>query len=1026
MPSEWGSGFPKRKLTPPEATRLLSRPRIEGQLTSAVLGGRLTIVVAPGGSGKSSLVSSWASGSPHPVAWYSLDETDSDPRRLVGGMCAAVARLLPDAAAPAGEALAAGLAEPVALGLLLNGLEDRPLVLVLDDFHHVGNFGGVATLWDHLFRYRPPSLSLIVLSRTVPTLGFSALTALDAVVGLGHADLGFTPEEAHHLLKPLGVNAADARAYVERCGGWATGLVLLARTEGDGPAVLRGAEQMLAQIGPQLLQPLPPPLRHFILESAVLGPISIDDARLILDREDAGALFEEALRQSFFLSFDGETYRYHDLFAIFLRDTLGVEDPERLALIRGRAARHWMDRGDVPRGLAFLAEAEAWSLLARALTEHRRLLWDAGLWVTALRFVDLLPRSLQSTRLLTLAGFARMQRGEHLEAIRVAERGMREAVSDEDWLQPALLHIQSLSSAGRLEETVDGAEATMTRARRIGSSSAHTQALEIRGASLLRLGRHEEGQGDLRSALLYYRAQGDKAGEARTAFNLAEGLIESGRVGDAALQLDVAGRLWHQQDNRIMAIYLTEVRAQLHRLEGELIIAEANAREALRESERAGHAIVAANCLAGLAEVLVDEGQAGEAADIADQALERANALQLPDVWNRAQRARLAAALARRERGKARLLLDEALPRAHTAVDRALLAYAQGQLSLRSRAYTLAAQQLTVAAEDLTRVQRPHVAARAWLLAADAYLARDVVGKAEQALNRACRCLQPQTALYLRPTFRLARRVAARYPALRHIRMPTIAVLDLLAGAEPVPTAVRVSPYGFGSVVVGDAEVDLLDIAGKRSREVFFYVALGGGQKRDEEVVEAVWPNEGEEAMRWLWEAGRHLRRVFGKDSWRVRAGACTFARPLSSAETEVAAHTLACQRASSPHEIIDRATLGLDLLGDGRYLDWCDNDWVEAARIRTIREGLTMTLAQAQAYDTLGQPELALAAARRAAGFDPYDEQPQRVILKILRSVGRQEEALGVYRAFANLVSTELGLSPTQGLRLAAGLTVS
>ena len=1023
MPNERGSGFPKRKLTPPEATRLLARPRIEDQLTSAILGGRLTIVVAPGGSGKSSLVSSWASGSPHPVAWYTLDETDGDPRRLVGGMCAAVARLLPDAAAAAAAALAAGMTEPVVLGLLLNELEDRPLVLVLDDFHHVGNFGGVATLWDHLFRYRPPTLSLIVLSRTVPALGFSALTALEAVVGLGHADLGFTPEEAYHLLNPLGVSEADARAYVERCGGWATGLVLLARTEGDGPAVLQGAEHMLAQIGPQLLQPLPPLLRHFILESAVLGPISVDDARLILDREDTGALFGEALRQSFFLSFDGETYRYHDLFAIFLRDSLEMEDPARLALIRTRAARHWMDRGDVPRGLAFLAEAGAWSLLAEALTEHRRFLWDAGLWVTALRFVDLLPAHLQSTRLLTLAGFARIQRGEYAEAIKVAERGMREAVSDADWLQPALLHIQGLHLAGRMDETVAGAEATLARARRSGSTAAQTQALEIRGANLLRLGRQEEGQADLRSALLYYRTQGDTAGEARTAYNLAEGLIQSGRVGDAALQLDVAGRLWHQQDNRIMAIYLTEVRAQLHMLEGDLVTAEANAREALRDSERAGHAIVAANCLAGLAEVLVDEGQAGEASDIADQALERANGLQLPDVWNRAQRARLAAALARRERGKARLLLDEALPRARTFIDQALLAFGQGQLSLRSRAYALAAQQLTDAAEDLTRVQRPHIAARAWLLAADAYLARGVVGKAEQALDRASRCLQPQTALYLRPTFRLARRVAERYHALRHLRVPTRTLLDQLAGTEPGPTAVRVSPYGYGIVSVGDMEVDLLQVVGERSREAFFYVALGGGQKRDEEVVEAVWPEQGEEAMRWLWEAGRHLRRVFGKDSWKVRAGACTFAQPVSSAETEVAAHALACQRASSPHEVIDQATLGLGLLGDGRYLDWCDNRWVEAARIRTIREGLTMALALAQAYDTLGQQELALAAARRAAGFDPYDEQPQQAILKILGSLGRQEEALGVYRAFATLVSTELGLSPTQGLRLAAGL---
>ncbi|MGH2411777.1 MAG: AfsR/SARP family transcriptional regulator, partial [Chloroflexota bacterium] len=246
---------------------------------------------------------------------------------------------------------------------------------------------------------------------------------------------------------------------------------------------------------------------------------------------------------------------------------------------------------------------------------------------------------------------------------------------------------------------------------------------------------------------------------------------------------------------------------------------------------------------------------------------------------------------------------------------------------------------------------------------------------------------------------------------------------DHLAGAEPGPALVRVSPYGDGVVSVDGVELDLLQAVGERSREVFFYVALGGGRKRDEEVVDAVWPEHGAEAIRWLWEAGRHLRRLFGKNAWKVRAGVCAFTRSLDSVEAEVAAHALACQRAPSPDEAVDQAIAGLGLIGDGRYLDWCENSWVEEARIRTVHEGLTMALALAQAHDALGQPELALAAAHTAAAFDPYDEQPQRVLLKILGDMGRQEEALGVYRAFATLVSTELGLSPTQGLTLAAGL---
>jgi DNA-binding SARP family transcriptional activator len=270
---------------------------------------------------------------------------------------------------------------------------------------------------------------------------------------------------------------------------------------------------------------------------------------------------------------------------------------------------------------------------------------------------------------------------------------------------------------------------------------------------------------------------------------------------------------------------------------------------------------------------------------------------------------------------------------------------------------------------------------------------------------------------------RQAPRVQARYRLLRRLRQPTRTLLDLLSGEGPAPTPLRVSPYEHGCLTIDGREIDLILALPERSREVFFYVALNGGQKRTEEVTDAVWPDEGSTALRSLWDAGRDLRRLLGKDIWQVRSGMCTLTVPVLSTESEVAACALACQRAGSPREVVEQAGRALDLIGDGRYLDWCNNPWVEGARMRTAREGISLALALAEAHGTLGEPELALAAARLATGFDPYDERPQHAIVRLLRGQGRDEEALLTYKAFARFLSSELGISPTTDLARSAGV---
>src|SRR5262249_22557876 len=160
------------------APSLVARPRLTARLQPAATS-RLALVVAPAGSGKSSVVSQWCQEqAPGRVAWLSLDASDNEPRRFLQYLCAALERVVPEVAAPVHTLLRAPQppASEEALTLLLNGLAalEHPVTLVLDDYHEIEAIAVhqiVAFFLEHL----PPTLFLILVSRSDPLLPLARL-----------------------------------------------------------------------------------------------------------------------------------------------------------------------------------------------------------------------------------------------------------------------------------------------------------------------------------------------------------------------------------------------------------------------------------------------------------------------------------------------------------------------------------------------------------------------------------------------------------------------------------------------------------------------------------------------------------------------------------------------------------------------------------------------------------------------------------------------------------------------------------
>jgi ATP/maltotriose-dependent transcriptional regulator MalT len=356
---------------PASRRNLVLRPRLLERLNEGlVASSRLTLVSAPAGFGKTTLVSEWIAGCGLPAAWLSLDEGDSDPSRFLACLIAALRTVAPGI----GDGVIGVLELPQppppesTLTALLNDVATIPdkIVLVLDDCHAIDAKPGddaLAFLVEHL----PPQVHLVIATREDPALPLARLRARGQLTELRGADLRFTPSEAAEFLNQvmnLDLSAEEIDALEARTEGWIAGLQMAAisvrgREDVAGfIASFAGSHHfVLDYLVEEVLQRQSEPVQAFLLRTSILdrlcGPLC--DA-VLLDASGSGQATLEYLDRSnlFTIPLDDERrwYRYHHLFAGLLRQRLqqgaaapGGADGMGVAELHGRASRWYEDQG---------------------------------------------------------------------------------------------------------------------------------------------------------------------------------------------------------------------------------------------------------------------------------------------------------------------------------------------------------------------------------------------------------------------------------------------------------------------------------------------------------------------------------------------------------------------------------------------------------------------------------------------------------------------------------------------------------
>ncbi len=379
----------------------------------------LTLVTAPAGFGKSTLLSQWHHGLLEegvPAGWLSLDAEDDAPAPFMTYLVAALQQVRPSLGAGLFVQLLTAPPEELtalALPMLVNDLAGlrHPCVLFIDDFHLVRDpaiHGFIAAL----LRRRPAALRLVMAGRSTPPLPLARLRAADAVWEMTAADLRFTAPEAArflHAIPALGLSGEEIERLQARTEGWAAGLRLAALSVGQGgrdaawPEEASGRDPAVtAFFMDEILRGLPASVQDFLVRTSILDRLGAGLCDAVTGRSDGAETLERLVRDNVFtLPVDPERrwFRYHQLFAEFLRERAHAVLGAELATLH-RAASSWFERNGLAREAVRHALAAGDMESAAAIIEERCLsdYLSYGLFKTYHSWMALLPEAVRRRR----------------------------------------------------------------------------------------------------------------------------------------------------------------------------------------------------------------------------------------------------------------------------------------------------------------------------------------------------------------------------------------------------------------------------------------------------------------------------------------------------------------------------------------------------------------------------------------------------------------------------------------------------
>jgi LuxR family maltose regulon positive regulatory protein len=1037
-------GFVAKILVPRRRPNTITR----GRLLDVALGsgnGTLTVIRAPAGFGKTTVLVDVVNAATAQICWVSMDEWDQDPATFLQYLWLAVRRLD-----------TAGNGRPRTHGddprQLLSQIAARiaeheeDVWVVLDDFHYVDGSEQVIELVDYLARRIPPNCRLMIASRTRPPLpSLSRLQLIGNVTELTAADLAFTVDEIREFYdasQRRDVTHDEITRVVALTEGWPAGVALagdpaaLSASRPESPAAL--AEYLASEV----FDRLPGDLRKFLLRTSVFDKIEAEGCEAVL-QEGAMQRHLEALERHNVPVFRVEgaavEYRVHPLFRDFLRARMMAEAPAEWRELSLRAGAWQASRGRVNEAIWLLAQGEDWNQIETLIEAEAPQAYKLGRWHLITSWLEQMPaqelRRRKRLRLWEAKILVRL--GQADPALRVISEALDSTPASDlallaEW---ETLRAWAVRSKGEIGSAVESCRRAVDLATR-GNAPVDvvTEARKQLGSALAALGSLAEAERELRAVLAVHEIRGDIEESASVNGVLGTVLASMGSLEGAALHLEQARQQWKKVGNAKELSWVLNNLAVIYLSMGRRGLASELVVDSLAYARQSGHDKNEAYALATMGEVELRSNELALARQHFDEALSLAEDLGELTLATHILAGLALVHLGDGEVDKAELLARRALISAderEADLERGLANLALGRVFRRQGRLEEATDALGSAARCFETGGARKELGTALLYLADAALPlrkrravfKSAISRIEALIKEGG--VSPLLAEAAREVpapieFALSRRFAGE--GLGEL-LPKAASGETLGGpvemgALPV---VEVQALGTFEVRVGGRPVPNVHWTSERSKELFLFLLTNERPMARDEITAVIWPDKGGAPARSLFHSTLHRirRALFHECLIETRRSYA-----LNPAGTFVLDAREFLHLADRARELSRNREASTEVMRQavriyrGPFAPLLESEWAHEYRMKLDgRFGEIADTLSARLLED-GDYAGAVEVSEALLNSDPYSESAEHILMQAHAALGNAEAAMHAYRRFRDRLAIELAVEPGHKLQ--------
>ncbi len=1054
-------------LIPRRRSDILSRQRLLGQLEELV-DNRLTIIAAPAGYGKTSLLVDFVNQCPMPVCWLTLDDLDRDPQRFVAHFIASIQVQYPEFGKTSQPALLSMTQDKLNLDALVSLIVNdayetisEHFVIVIDDYHLVEDSRDINYVINRFLLMVDENAHLVISSRRLlPLPDMPLMVARSMVGGIGFEELAFKNEEIQNLYLQnfkLTISETEAHSLAELTEGWITGLILSTQVV-NGRVTTRfqaypvtgvGLYDYLAQ---QVLDLQTDQLKRFLYRTSLLEEFDAHLCAEVLEKaldihEDWNKLMEELQRNNLFVLPVVEEriwLRFHHLFRDFLQNRMLREFPEEARKIQLQLADYYQSLGEWERAYQVYERMGNNDYIAHMIEAAGPILVAHGRLLTLQRWLEQLPDNLldKSPALVSIQGVAKVMLGDTREGLELLDHALMLLRNHDNIMQRAhtlvrrssayrmvgeyRLALEDVNTAIHLTENIP--ELAMIRA----------SAYHSKGSVLHYLGNLVESLTWLTRAKDEFRSINDEDSTVKVSMEIAMVSRYLGRFKTAEEIYREVLTFYQSTGNIVWQANLLNNLGVLHALAGKYEMALNELERSIQYAKMGGYVRLEAYALTSLGDLFKDLRAFKEAGEAYEKAREAAR--QMSD-----QFLKFYLMLVESEMGILRgygRRAEEPLQMAKSLVEETgsdyeknLIALAQSRLAYLKKEYAQA-QALLLPAQAYFEEEGHHVEAiRCQFLLICTCIFLKEYDQVHDILDRISNLMEGQELqnvmaaagepiLNIFETEQLPDEIRNRLIPLQNIVeqynkcLPGLRKL-LRRQSQIIPLSppeLAVKTFGKIQISLGDHTISGMEWKAQSARDLLLLLLLHPEGMTKEEVGAKFWPESSPSELKLRFKNLIYrLRHAAGKDVVIFEDEIYYFNHALDyEADFELFGRELSqAENTNIPGEKIVHYKNAVRIY-KGDFLPELEDEWASVERARFHLQYTDVLTHLISALMENGQFEEALAYVQMALDDDDTNEHVHRLAMRIHASLGNLAAVIKQYEQCVGALEVELGAEPS------------